>query len=598
MSEISNPSEVKSQALPADTTEKGEVLSDRRGHSRRLFLAGASTAGIGAAFLGTLGATPAKAKDIGPLRPSQRKLRSYQIRVNAAKAELDVPVPKHPTNGDETKYPNFIGNFSKGLPHDNLGQVDPNAYNSLINALTTGNPADFESIQIGLGRPLVNPQAALAFDLQGTDSHQLAILPAPGVATAETVGEMVEMYWHAALRDVPASEFEDGTTNALVLAAVEDLNKLSIFRGPRNNGLITPGTLFRGNAAYINSDVDPTGKTGRYVTPPGVLTGPYFSQFFWLNSPFGANFVSQQMLTAVAGVDYMSTFDEWLLVQNGGSSGKSQQYDPVRRYITNGRDIGQWVHVDVLFQAYFVACLTLLGGTNNPDAFANGIGAPPNPGNPYNGSKTQIGFGTFGPPYFINLVSEVATRALKAVWFQKWAVHRRLRPEAYGGLVYNNYVNGSSYPISDELFNSAGFANFKNTTGGLLPMAFPEGSPTHPAYGAGHATVAAACVTILKAVFDENYVIAKPVLPNPSDPTQLIPYEGPALTIGGELNKLAANVAIGRNFAGVHWRSDAASSLPLGEALAISILRDQKGTYNEAFNGFTFTKFDGSTITI
>ncbi len=38
----------------------------------------------------------------------------------------------------------------------------------------------------------------------------------------------------------------------------------------------------------------------------------------------------------------------------------------------------------------------------------------------------------------------------------------------------------------------------------LLPMAFPEGSPTHPAYGAGHATVAGACVTILKAWFDES----------------------------------------------------------------------------------------------
>ncbi len=32
-----------------------------------------------------------------------------------------------------------------------------------------------------------------------------------------------------------------------------------------------------------------------------------------------------------------------------------------------------------------------------------------------------------------------------------------------------------------------------------LPMAFQEGSPMHPSYGAGHATVAGACVTILKA---------------------------------------------------------------------------------------------------
>ncbi len=43
----------------------------------------------------------------------------------------------------------------------------------------------------------------------------------------------------------------------------------------------------------------------------------------------------------------------------------------------------------------------------------------------------------------------------------------------------------------------------------LLPMAFPEGSPMHPAYGAGHATVAGACVTILKAFFDTSAVLAQ-----------------------------------------------------------------------------------------
>ncbi|HEX9665971.1 MAG TPA: phosphoesterase, partial [Thermodesulfobacteriota bacterium] len=76
------------------------------------------------------------------------------------------------------------------------------------------------------------------------------------------------------------------------------------------------------------------------------------------------------------------------------------------------------------------------------------------------------------------------------------------------------------------------------------------------------------------------------------------PYTGPDLTVGGELNKLAANIAIGRNFAGIHWRSDYVDSLMLGEAIAIGILRDQRLTYNENFNGFTFTKFDGTTITV
>ena len=64
------------------------------------------------------------------------------------------------------------------------------------------------------------------------------------------------------------------------------------------------------------------------------------------------------------------------------------------------------------------------------------------------------------------------------------------------------------------------------------------------------------------------------------------------------MNKLAANIALGRDFAGIHWRADYTESVKLGEAVAISILRDQRACYNEAFGGFTFTKFDGTTITI
>ena len=138
----------------------------------------------------------------------------------------------------------------------------------------------------------------------------------------------------------------------------------------------------------------------------------------------------------------------------------------------------------------------------------------------------------------------------------------------------------------------------------LLPMAFPEGSPTHPAYGAGHATVAGACVTILKAWFNETTRLVDigltPVEPT-DDGLNLAPYTGSDagdLTVGGELNKVASNVANGRNIAGVHWRSDANESLKLGEQIAIGILRDQRACYNEVFNGFSLTKFDGTTVTV
>lgn len=50
--------------------------------------------------------------------------------------------------------------------------------------------------------------------------------------------------------------------------------------------------------------------------------------------------------------------------------------------------------------------------------------------------------------------------------------------------------------------------------------------------------------------------------------------EANKLTIEGELNKLAVNVAMGRSMGGVHWRTDNARSLILGEAIASHILAD------------------------
>ncbi|HKE03760.1 MAG TPA: vanadium-dependent haloperoxidase, partial [Blastocatellia bacterium] len=130
----------------------------------------------------------------------------------------------------------------------------------------------------------------------------------------------------------------------------------------------------------------------------------------------------------------------------------------------------------------------------------------------------------------------------------------------------------------------------------LLPQAFAEGSPTHSSYGSGHATVAGACVTILKAFFDETDTIKNPMVPN-ADGTALAPFVGPPLTVLGELNKIARNVAFGRNAAGIHWRTDAIEGMRLGEAVAIGILEEQKLTYNDKVE-MSLTKFDGAKITI
>lgn len=512
-----------------------------------------------------------------PAASNRRRNQSYQIRHEAALYHLKVSPPTQLSNGDEALYRNKIASYSKGLPHNLRGEVDLNAFDAMNRALTSGAPADFELIPMGCADPsrkrrLVNPQAGLAFELEGADAHELAIPPAPAFASAEQAGEIAENYWMALLRDVPFHEYE---SDPLAQVAAADLNRFSDFRGPRSGGRVTERTLFRG-------------------LTPGDLRGPYLSQFFWLPAPYGANVVEQKLQSTVAGLDYMTSFDEWLEVQNGCQPSEIDRFEPARRYIINGRDLGQWVHIDVLFQAYFIAFLCLLK-----------LGVPPNPGNPYLSSATQEGFGTFGGPYFAALLCEVATRALKAQWFQKWFVHRRLRPEAYAGRVHLTLTRAVQDPIHADLFNSAVLPLIADhnavLNGGtvtyLLPQAFPEGSPLHPSYGAGHATVAGACVTILKALFDESFEVPHPVVPN-ADGSALVPYSGSALTVGDELNKVASNVALGRNFASVHWRSDATESLKLGEAVAINVLRDQRACYNEEFRGFTFTKFDGKSVTV
>ncbi|MFP5272996.1 vanadium-dependent haloperoxidase [Coleofasciculus sp.] len=526
-----------------------------------------------------------------------RRSVARQVREEAAEIAFLRPHPDHLNNAEESAYRNannelsYIANYSKGLPHNDFGEVDPKAYRILLKALCSGNPDDFEAIPRGCTRGklelsesssekdkkkprgcrrFINPQAGLAFDLEGPDAQSLAIRPAPRIDGAENACEAIELYWMALLRDVNFTDFND---NGDIEKAAAELSNCSDFRGPKEDGKVTPDVIFRGST-------------------PGDVVGPFISQFLLKDIQYGTQTISQRQRTVVPNKDFMTDSKTWLAVQNGFDFSGQDKFDKVPRYIRNMRDLGNYVHFDALYQAYLNACLILLD-----------MKAPFDRGNPYLSSENQDGFGTYGGPHILSLVTEVATRALKAVWYQKWFVHRRLRPEAFGGLIHNLMTGQAEYPIHPEILNSQALkAMFDKNGTYLLPQVFPEGSPTHPAYGAGHATVAGACVTILKAWFDESYQIPNPVVPN-EDGTELVcymPYSGPGtevLTVGGELNKVAANISIGRNMAGVHWRTDYTESIKLGEAIAIGILQEQKLTYNED-GCFSLTKFDGTAITI
>jgi hypothetical protein len=566
------------------------------GVGRRRFLGGVTALAalpLGQAVAGELRPADLLGRsDLASDLASERADRAWRIRTTAADRQLQQTDPVQRSNGDEERYPNRIGSFSKSLPHNALGEVDRSAYQQYLEALRSGRSADFDRIPMGGNGRLTNPQSGLAFELLGGDAASFTQPPPPAFASAEMAAEIGENYWMALTRDVSFTDYE---SSPLINAAATDLSRFSAFKGPKIGGSTSQGGGQNGGGQNGGGGGG-RGNTRGAVTPstlfrgltPGDLTGPYISQFLWHDVPYGTETIGRRIRTAQAGDDYLTKFADWLTAQvNTGHQALPNRYDSVARYIRNGRDLAEWAHIDVLFQAYLNAALIL-----------GAMKAPVDAGNPYLDTPNQIGFATYGMPHLLNILTAVAGAALRGVWYQKWYVHRRLRPDEFAARIHNRLTRQAGYPVHDEiLFSAAPQEVYRRYGTHLLPMAYAEGSPTHPAYGSGHAAVAGACTTILKVWFNEDWVIPNPVVVDRDGLTRGN-WLGSSLTVGGELNKLASNVAFGRNIGGVHWRSDAVDSLRFGEAVALSMLGDLSGCYNEDFGGFTLTKFDGERVVI
>jgi hypothetical protein len=540
--------------------------------------------------------------EISPTPPNERLNEAERIREHAAREEKRRGVFPHPTNGDEALYPHKIGNFTKGLRHNALGEVDPDGYRALLHALKTGNFADFEDIPLGGQQRLLNPMGGLAFNLEGPDSPATTIDPPPAFASAELAAQMAELYWMAVCRDVPFTDYDSDPT---IAAAVADLGTFPDYAGPTP---VTARNLFR-------------------VNYPGVLDGPIVSQFLLQPFRFDGIFAPLESgepdslvgqikprtrvplpvsATTDTGIDFLTSYDEWLAAQRGFPTGTTEtpRFDRTPRYLRSVRDLGQNAGQDAIYSAFFRAA-QILGGFGN---------AAVDDGNPYKNSTKQSGFATFGSAHLLELVGSVH-KAERHAWYQKWNVHRFLRPEAFSGRVHNQQTGAASYPIHhrllsspvlDRIFQYNRQINQRRGIGGgqgtfLLPILFPTGSPTHPSFPAGHSISAGACVSILKAWFKEDFPIPDPVKPR-NDGSGVDPYvvgvDGPQLTVGGELNKLAHNLSLGRDMSGVHWRADDIQGNRQGEEVAIRILREARATLPEPFGGFIFTKFDGTLTTI
>ena len=388
-----------------------------------------------------------------PCNPQDvRKQKALARRKNAADlaCRRDLDPDENDSNGDQDRFVfpkpdekeerSFIANYTKGMSHDDLGEVDPRSdYLALLDAVQSGAPADYEAIPRGPRRDIVttklrlrryvNPQAAIAFSLMAPDPPQAGVLapgttkvdpfpPAPMFSSAEAAAEMAEVYWMSLLRDVPFTEFQDDTSNPTILAAVESLNRFSDFRGPKKNGKVTPGTLFRGGNYFRERDREISG---------GELVGPYLSQFLLIGTEirqggrladqfsagqslsetadgervippdsstglvvkreeglvqYGAITIDQRQREIQAGLDFMTDYPTWLRIQQGVVPEGLNTFTGKRRFMFNGRAAANWVHFDQSYQADYVALLLLLGMAGRADALDVPLFSTGNPYNP------------------------------------------------------------------------------------------------------------------------------------------------------------------------------------------------------------------------
>lgn len=512
--------------------------------------------------------------------------------------------------------------------------------------------------------------AGLAFELEGPDAQAVTMPPAPSLGSDELTAEMAEIYVQALTRDLPLNALSGGVISGYkkddpckALTKKDNISPSPLSALGANQADVynflklteqLKGLKWFSDADLKLDEQEEARRCKRTCPHPanafrgitqGDHIGPYLSQFLLVGNTginsndkternpedgiisYGSITIDQRVRFAKEGIDYMQKWEEWFDVQNGAAVNDLEEYSnsPKRRFIHTGRDLATYVHYDALYEAYLNAGLILLGQ-----------GAKFDPGIPFQEDDNrdhQRGFAHFGGPHILSLVTEVATRALKAVRFQKYNIHRRCRPEVLAARITNADLLQQMAPELQEMKNQIGtgvnqILGKVNTLNGdlfedpanrsthspnenyLLPMAFCEGSPMHPAYGAGHATVAGACITILKAFFDCK-ALFKPngqdsdkafVSVNDGASLKEVPvydsHGNPAhLTVEGELNKLASNISIGRNWAGVHYFTDYYESILMGEQIAIGILEEQKLMFGENFS-MTIPLFGGGSIRI
>lgn len=492
--------------------------------------------------------------------------------------------------------------FGKLFIHNPVtGFVEKMILDKLISCVRSGSIDEFNDstwFSKDNRRKLEGILSSKSFQLVGLDSSMPIITNIDkgifNVDDPEFVFEMIEVYAMSLMRDVP---FETFNTNIEVVSILKDLNKISkdfITCKLDIDNQISAKLLFRGMG--VDEDY-----------------GPYISQFLVLPFHYG-NIPLVQKYTYELDSEMSITDQGWLAIQEGRHTPTDSRREDLR-YVFNGRILGSKVHNDPLYQFYYNAAQISLQKGIKPSGFKHG----------YTSEWTSG-----GPPSIFTNLAAVCEGALRVAWYNKYDINMRIRPEVYAQRLkliseskdeFNVRVPGfmkiKSIINEDEGLNSILDRVTKRNGNRYLKLQYSEGSPTHPSYPAGHACVAGASCTVLKTMFTTHtqnvdgtfdrikWKTLKCKVQYSLDGENLIEYEEKDIddmTVVGEFNKLASNVSIGRNWSGVHYRSDGDRGIELGESFAISFLIDQACSYHETytntFKGWILEKFNGDIIRV
>ena len=242
----------------------------------------------------------------------------------------------------------------------------------------------------------------------------------------------------------------------------------------------------------------------------GVEEGQYISYFMNASYRAGAYFQSPSARVVCLG-DYCGDKKSYDAMRKGDIA--ELEWELHHGPMSTGRDLGSAVHKDWPFQFFARAALCCM---------AEGVGRNPNR---IMDTAGKASFIDDGAEELFEMMAVLHRLVLRIAWAEKWE-KRVARPERLAA-----------------------------SQGDYLPMLYPEGSPVHPSFPAGHSVCAGAMITFLKAWFQNADL-------------------GDGMTVHGQLNVLSANVSDGRSWAGVHNPADNLWGQKLGEQIALDAIAD------------------------